>query len=83
MAPSESSDAPASRNPAITMIEPATVTVASDYDVGGVALEVVDRGGSGFSMILDQLVVVLDVVLKMTGAVARLAMTPQAQGANQ
>lgn len=57
--------------PTIRMIEPASVSVTPDFDVGGVALEVVDSAGHGFGTVLDQLVA-LDVVLRIGGAIARL-----------
>jgi hypothetical protein len=57
--------------PPITSIEPQSVTVAPDHDTGGVLLEIVDRVGSGFATILDQLVAI-DVAIRLIGSVARL-----------
>jgi hypothetical protein len=55
----------------ITEIEPASVTVAPDFDVGGVQFEVVDRTGAGFRTIFDQ-AVALDIAMRTIGAIARL-----------
>jgi hypothetical protein len=62
---------PGGGNPSITSIERHTVDVRPDFDVGGVALEVVDSDGKGFGTVLDQSVA-LDVTLRLVGAVARL-----------
>jgi hypothetical protein len=71
MATPEGSAGDLARNFTITMIEPATVAVAPDFDVAGVTLEVVDQEGQGFGTVLDQ-AAAIDVVLRMLGAVARL-----------
>jgi hypothetical protein len=71
MATDQSSGRTPPRNPSIASIEPHQVEVRPDYDVGGVALEVVDRTGRGFATVLDQ-AVAIDVTLRIVGAVARL-----------
>jgi hypothetical protein len=71
MATDQSSGRNPSRNPSVTSIEPATVTVAPDFDTGGVSLEVVDRAGRGFATVLDQ-AVAIDVTLRIVGAIGRL-----------
>jgi hypothetical protein len=71
MATPEGSAGDPARNPTITIVEPATVTVAPDFDVAGITLEVVDREGQGFGTVLDQ-AAAIDVVLRIVGAVARL-----------
>jgi hypothetical protein len=55
----------------IADIEPATIVVAPDHDVGGVTLEVTDRDGAGFRTVLDQRVAI-DCAMRLIGSVARL-----------
>jgi hypothetical protein len=57
--------------PTIQSIEPATVTVQPDFDVGGVSLEIADQDGAGFKTLFD-LNDALDATMKLIGAVHRL-----------
>jgi hypothetical protein len=55
----------------IAEIEPHSVSVQPDHDVGGVVLEVTDQAGAGYRTILDQLVAI-DCAMRLIGSVARL-----------
>jgi hypothetical protein len=61
----------ATEDPTIAEVEPHSVSVQPDYDLGGVVLEVTDQAGAGFKTIFDQLVA-LDVAVRIAGAIARL-----------
>lgn len=52
-------------------IEPHQIDIAPDHTVGGIEIVILDRLGRGFRTVLDQ-AVAIDVVLRMTGALARL-----------
>jgi hypothetical protein len=61
----------ASKTPTIVDVEPHEVDVHPDYPFGGVELVVLDRTGTGFRTIIDQLPA-LDVAARIVAAVARL-----------
>jgi hypothetical protein len=65
----------ATQQPTITDLEPHQIDLHPDHDVGGVALEIVDRSGSGFRTIPDQ-APALDLACKITAAIARLRAKP-------
>jgi hypothetical protein len=55
----------------IADLEPGTISVQPNYNVGGITLEIVDSAGAGFLTVLDQ-AAALNLALRLIAAIARL-----------